>query len=107
MAGKELDKPTENIGNQNEKEDDIIGDIKSDSSDSSDQNMSFTYFHLEILRANFLLKLRENYGTTEASCFLSDKVIQILYLETKSGMQNLLIVITEMPQTLLLPTRQM
>lgn len=49
-------------------------------------NLSFTNFDHEKLIANFLSELREIYWTkTEASCFVSDKVIHIFYLETKSG----------------------
>ena len=46
--------------------------------------MSFSDFDHEKLVANVLLELREIYGTnTDASCFVSDKVMHILQLENK------------------------
>ena len=46
--------------------------------------MLFSDFDHEKLAANFLLESREIYGTTtEASCFVSDKVKHILQLGTK------------------------
>ena len=48
------------------------------------ENVSFSDFDRERLVANFLLELKEIYGTnTQASCFVSDKVMHILQLENK------------------------
>lgn len=64
MAGKEFGN-IENIENQNEvPKDDIKGETESDSSDSSEQNLSFVDFDHEKSIANFLLELTEIYGTT-------------------------------------------
>ena len=47
-------------------------------------NISFADFHHNQLTAFFFLELREKYGTTtEASCFVSEKVSHILQLENK------------------------
>lgn len=87
VASEELDNLTENKENQNE-----IPTLKDDYTRHcrrywiSFLNLSFTNFDHEKLIANFLSELREIYWTkTEASCFVSDKVIHIFYLETKSG----------------------
>lgn len=64
VAGKEFGN-IENIENQNEvPKDDIKGETESDSSDSSEQNLSFVDFDHEKSIANFLLELTEIYGTT-------------------------------------------
>ena len=82
MAGKELTN-IENIEIQNEipmEKYVIKQDIESDSSDYIDQKMSFADFDHEKSIVNFFLELIQIYGaTTEASCFVSDKIMHILY----------------------------
>lgn len=90
MAQKKLTN-IEDIGNQNEiptQKDDIKEDIESNSSDSIDQKIRFTDFDHKKLIASFFLELTQIYGTTtEAFCCVSDKVMHILSVKTKSGMQ--------------------
>ena len=59
--------------------------VSSEENNESDcENVSFSDFDHEKLVANFLLELRKIYDTTtEASCFVSDKVMHILQLENK------------------------
>ena len=55
-----------------------------ENNESDCENVSFSDFDHTKLVANFLLELREIYGTTtEASCFVSEKVMHILQLENK------------------------
>ena len=55
-----------------------------ENNESDCENVSFSDFDHEKLVANFLLELRKIYDTTtEASCFVSDKVMHILQLENK------------------------
>lgn len=90
MAQKKLTN-IEDIENQNEipmQKDDIKEDIESNSSDSSDQKISFTDFDHKKIDSKFFLELTQIYGTTtEAFCCVSDKVMHILSVKTKSGMQ--------------------
>ena len=50
----------------------------------SEETFSFADFDHVKKIASFLLELREKYGTTtEASCFVSEKLVHILQLENK------------------------
>ena len=63
---------------------DESGVSSGENNESDCENVSFSDFDHEKLVANFLLELREIYDTTtEASCFVSDKVMHILQLENK------------------------
>ena len=63
---------------------DESGVSSGENNESDCENMSILDFDHEKLVANFLLELREIYGTTTgASCFVSDKVMHILQLENK------------------------
>ena len=63
---------------------DESGVSSGENNESDCENVSFSDFNHEKLVANFLLELREIYGTTtEASCFVSEKVMHILQLENK------------------------
>ena len=63
---------------------DESGVSSGENNESDCENVSFSDFDRERLVANFLLELKEIYGTnTQASCFVSDKVMHILQLENK------------------------
>ena len=63
---------------------DESGVSSGENNESDCENVSFSDFDHERLVASFLLGLTEIYGTnTEASCFVSDKVMHILQLENK------------------------
>ena len=63
---------------------DETGVSSGENNESDCENVSFSDFNHEKLVANFLLELREIYGTTtEASCFVSEKVMHILQLGNK------------------------
>ena len=63
---------------------DESGVSSGENNESDCENVSFSDFDHEKLVANFLLELRKIYDTTtEASCFVSDKVMHILQLENK------------------------
>ena len=55
-----------------------------ENNESDCENVSFSDFDHDKLVANFLLESREIYGTTtEASCFVSEKVMHLPQLEIK------------------------
>ena len=55
-----------------------------ENNESDCENVSFSDFDHSKLVANFLLELREIYGTTtETSCFVIEKVMHILQLQNK------------------------
>ena len=63
---------------------DESGVSSGENNESDCEKVSFSDFDRERLAANFLLELKEIYGTnTQASCFISDKVMHILQLENK------------------------
>ena len=62
---------------------DESGVSSGENNESDCENVSFSDFDHEKLAENFLLESREIYGTTEDSCFVSDKVMHILQLENK------------------------